>query len=156
MLHDYDETLTHKLIIACSNALRMSPADMLHSFGDFLVTDPSMNAIRRLLRFSGTDFIDFLAALPDLDGRAKLAVPDLEIPPVGVREVAQDEFELVCANDWGFAYLIMGTLTALAEDYGALVTVDLMDHQVNYTRISVRVLDVNHSTGKDFSLVEVA
>lgn len=45
--------------------------------------------VRRLLRFSGRDFKDFLLRLEELPGRAHLVLPDLEVPRLQVE--AEDQ-----------------------------------------------------------------
>jgi hypothetical protein len=46
------------------------------------VTDPGLEPLRRLLRFGGGTFEEFLVSLEELPDRARLAMPELEMPEI--------------------------------------------------------------------------
>lgn len=71
---------------------------LLEDFGTFLVTDARVERVRRLLRFGGVDYTEFLHSLEDLRGRARLAVPDLTLPHIQVDEVQPHCFEVTCED----------------------------------------------------------
>lgn len=94
---------------------------LLEDLGTFLVSNPRLDPLRRLLRFGGVSFTDFLYSLEDLQGRTRLAVPELELPELTMRAGAPGQFRLTChACPEGFGHVMLGLLRALADDYGAL------------------------------------
>ncbi len=59
---------------------------LLEDLGTYLVSHPNVQGLRRLLRFGGAGFIDFLHSLDELHDRARLAVPDLDLPQLELRD----------------------------------------------------------------------
>lgn len=156
----YPDALTTDIISAACAELGRCRDELLEDLGTYLVTHPNMEAVRRLLRFGGHTFDEFLYSLDDLHDRLKLAVPDLEIPFLETREYNADSFGLICRwHEPGFGAVLMGILRALADDYGALVLLDLetapSGHDVIET-IRIQVLEAAFASGRDFSLAEVA
>ena len=62
--------------------------------GTYLVSHPARAGIRRLLRFGGSDFRDFLHSLEDLPERGRLALPDLLLPPISVSDQGAGRYAL--------------------------------------------------------------
>lgn len=119
--------------------------------GIHLVTNPRQEGVRRLLRFGGVSFTDFLHSLEEMPGRTRLAVADLQLPDLHLDELAPDRFEIRCQSPVkGLVRVLVGILTAMADDYGALCTIE-QDEQ-RRDRILVRVLDRCHNTARRFDL----
>lgn len=78
---NYDDPLTHVLVEAAALALGKPRDALLEDLGAFLVT---VEPLRRLLRFGGVSYTDFLQSLDELPGRVQLAVPDLTLPQLHV------------------------------------------------------------------------
>jgi hypothetical protein len=117
--------------------------------GTYLVTNPDREGIRRLLRFGGVSFSDFLHSLEELPARAKLALSDLDAPEVFLDEVGPDRFELRCRSHIrGIQRVLMGVVTAMADDYGALCLIDTGAEDC----ITIAVLDSRHATARAFDL----
>ena len=117
--------------------------------GTHLVTNPDREGVRRLLRFGGVTFADFLYSLEELPGRARLAMPDLEVPDVTLDEVGEDRFELRCQSHLrGTQRVLVGLLTAMADDYGALCVIDPGAED----RTTITVLDRRHAAARRFDL----
>lgn len=117
--------------------------------GTYLVTNPDREGIRRLLRFGGVSFSDFLHSLEELPARAKLALPELDPPEVILDEVGPDRFELRCRSHLrGIQHVLMGVVTAMADDYGALCLIDTGADDC----ITIAVLDSRHARAKAFEL----
>jgi hypothetical protein len=117
--------------------------------GTHLVTNPDREGLRRLLRFGGLHFVDFLHSLEELPGRARLALPDLDPPEVSLHEVGPDRFELRCRSHLrGTQRVLAGMVTAMADDYGALCLIEVDSEDC----ITISVLDSRHATGKAFDL----
>ena len=80
--------------------------------------------VRRLLRFSGRDFKDFLLRLEELPGRAHLGLPDLQA-----------------------RHLQVGLIRGMADDYGALCLIS-----VEGLSIRIDIWDEQFFEGRIFSL----
>jgi hypothetical protein len=76
----YDPDLAERLLATSEKVLSLPRDMLLEDIGTYLVSHPNSEGLRRLLRFGGLDFIDFLYSLEDLPDRARLAVPDLVLP----------------------------------------------------------------------------
>ncbi len=152
MLH-YDDALTEAVLSGAADRLGKPRAALLEDLGIFLVSNPRLEALRRLLRFGGEDFIEFLQSLDDLAGRARLAVPDLDLPDLELQEHGARRFRLLCR--WhvpGGCHVMTGILRALADDYGALVVLNLCDATADDAAVEIELLDSRFSEGRGFSL----
>ncbi len=152
-MFSYDDALIQAVVDSAARFLDKPREDLLEDFGTFLVADPRSERVRRLLRFGGVDYADFLHSLDDLRGRARLAVPDLDLPALELHEIGEGEFTLACeARLEGFAHVLLGVLRALADDYGALVFIELLARREDMDYLSIRLLEAGFSEGRDFSL----
>lgn len=151
----YEDRLTFDVLQACGNRLGKPRDELLEDLGTYLVSNPNSEALRRLLRFGGDSFVEFLHSLDDLPERAWLAVPDLELPLLDLQEVSQDQFLLTCHSRYdGFAPVLLGMLRSLADDYGALVLLEMTrptDPDVDGA-ISIALLETAFSEGRHFEL----
>jgi Haem-NO-binding len=121
--------------------------------GTYLVTNPGHEGVRRLLRFGGVSFTDFLHSLEEMPGRARLALPGLDLPEVTLVELGPDHFELQCRSRLrGALRVLAGMLTAMADDYGTLCLIDTEDGSDPPGRITLRVLDTYHNVARRFDL----
>ena len=149
----YDAALTDAVIDAAAHHLDRPRESVLEDLGTYLVSHPNVEALRRLLRFGGVDFVDFLHSLEDLPGRGRMAVPDLDLPKLALAELGGDRFFLTChAPVQGGAHVMLGLLRAMADDYGALV---LLEHQglTNGAEgISIHILEQSFAAGRRFDL----
>ncbi|WP_299850194.1 heme NO-binding domain-containing protein [uncultured Roseovarius sp.] len=152
----YDDELTARLLDELSSSLDKPTADVLEDIGTYLVSHPSCEALRRLLRFSGVNFVDFLHSLDDLPARTQLAVSDLDLPGLELREFATDFFCLTVHSDQvrmpGFGHVVTGLLRAMADDYGALVFLEHKGGRDGREIIDVRLLETAFASGRDFEL----
>ncbi|GAA6199439.1 heme NO-binding domain-containing protein [Aquicoccus sp. SU-CL01552] len=121
----YDDAVTEALLTAFCTDLGRSRGEVLEDLGTYLVSNPAVESLRRLLRFGGDTYIDFLHSLDDLNDRARLAVPDLHLPALELREDGNGRYLLSCGPGMsGFGRVMIGILRAMADDYGALVMLD--------------------------------
>ncbi|MDZ4137157.1 MAG: heme NO-binding domain-containing protein [Paracoccaceae bacterium] len=149
----YDPALTDAMLDAAAHLLDRPREAILEDLGTYLVSHPNLEALRRLLRFSGVGFRDFLHSLEDMQGRGRLAVPDLNLPDLELFDHAPDFYTLRCVSKIaGVGHVIMGLLRAMADDYGALV---LLDHQGSGPEgevISISLLETGFAEGRPFDL----
>jgi hypothetical protein len=148
----YEDPLTQSLIASCAEVLRRTPDVVLEDLGSSLISGAGDAAVatRRLLRFSGRSFVDFLYALDDLPDRIALAVPDLTLPELHVEEQRPDLFYVSAGEGWpGYLHVVHGVLRAMADEYGVLVLIDLVDGKPG---LEVQVIDMAFTAGRAFTL----
>lgn len=149
----YDDKLTEDILDAIVCHLDKPRDGVLEDIGTYLVSHPNLEALRRLLRFGGVTFVDFLHSLDDLPGRARLAVEDLELPRLELRDHAANLFSLQCHSRYhGFGHVMMGVLRALADDYGALVLMEFREATGGVEVIDITLIDSAYARGRAFDL----
>lgn len=149
----YDDRLTIAMLTAASQRLQREEATLLEDLGTFLVSHPSNQWLRRLLRFGGGTFIDFLHSLDQLPDRARLAVPELDLPELELEETAAGGFTLICRNGQrGFGHVMVGVLRAMADDYGALALLDHRGGGASEEIIAIDIAAARFSEGRYFEL----
>ncbi len=152
MLH-YDDALSYKMLESAALRLGKPPDALLEDFGTYLVANPATERIRRLLRFGGVDYEDFLASLEDLRGRARLAVPDLDLPVIELGDEGGGTYRLACHSPHkGFGHAYLGLLRALADDYGALVLIDYEGESDGAEILTIQLADADFAEGREFDL----
>ncbi len=151
---EYDDALTYAVLDAAAVLLARPREILLEDMGTYLVSNPKVESLRRLLRFGGVTFVEFLHSLEDLHERAKLAVPELELPRLHLFGTSgSDNFKLVCHGGYvGFGYVLIGLLRTMADDYGALVLLDSHDKGNGSGEIYIQVVETRFADGRDFSL----
>ena len=150
----YEDEKSYALIRALSKRLSKPQQDIFDDIGTYLVTPPNGGALRRLLRFSGSSFDDFLFSLDDLNDRVDLALPDLQLPQIMVIPQTIDRVHVRVSQTWsGFAYVLQGLLRAMADDYGTLVFLDVRRDVTDSACIEVILIENNFSAGIDFDMV---
>ncbi len=152
MLH-YDDGQSRRVLdIICADLGRQRD-EFLEDLGTFLVTHPQVAPIRRLLRFGGETYVDFLYSLDDLPGRVRLAVPDLHLPALELWDCGDCRYMLLCNPGLdGYGSVLTGLLRAMADDYGALATLehDRLDQGQEIIRIAL--IESSFARGRDFAL----
>lgn len=149
----YDAALTDAVIDAAVLHLDRPRDTLLEDLGTYLVSHPNVEALRRLLRFGGVTFVDFLHSLEDLPGRGRMAVPDLDLPSLSLEEEGLNRFLLRCrAPVHGGGHVFLGLLRAMADDYGALVMLEHQGIQSGAEVISIDILDQKFAEGRRFDL----
>ena len=151
-----DPEVTARLVSALSARLARAPDDLLEDLGTYLVAQPRSEAIRRLLRFGGVDFAEFLESLEDLPDRARLAMSELDLPAIAIHVQGAGLYraEMGWRADAGlrFGPVLLGVLRAMADDYGALVLLDHRGGDATREIIEVQLLDEAFANGRDFDL----
>ena len=150
----YPPEMTRALIAAAARTLERPHDSLLEDLGTYLVSHPSREGLRRLLRFGGVEFLDFLHSLDDLPGRCRLALPDLDLPQLELSEAGAGRFVLTVHGPWPeFAPVLVGVLRAMADDYGALALPELVgDGRCGARRIAIDLFDARFAAGRRFDL----
>ncbi len=142
----YEDRVTDLVLDAASAELSKPRDVLLEDLGMYLV---SLEPLRRLLRFGGVEYVDFLQSLEELPDRARLAVADIGFPELELQARGDGQFALHCRSGHpGFRPVFAGVLRAMADDYGAFALVD-MDGD---GEIRVEHLDGQYAAGRAFDL----
>jgi Haem-NO-binding len=145
----YDPGTADLVAQFAADVLGRSVEAIWEDVGIYLVTNPEREGVRRLLRFGGMSYADFLYSLEEMPGRARLAMPDLDLPDVTLAEVGPDRFALRCPSHLrGTQRVLVGMLTAMADDYGTLCLIE--PEAADST--SITVLDSRHAIARRFDL----
>ena len=154
----YDDALTDQVIDAAAQFLGRTREEVLEDLGHYLVSHDSLTSVRRLLRFSGLNFVDFVNSLEELPERGRLALPNLDLPELELLDHGAGHFILRCVAPLkGVGHILVGLLRAMADDYGALVTLDNLGQEDGAEVISIVIADQAHSAARPFHLgAEVA
>ena len=154
MMH-YDRDLTWRMVDEMAVALGKDRDTVLEDVGTYLISNPEVKAPRRLLRFSGVTFLEFLHSLDDLPDRARLAVDDLILPALELRDLGGNRFTLTCTGDpVGMGHLLVGVLRAMADDYGALVYLEHKGLFQGTELIEISLVEAAFAEGRSFELAK--
>ncbi|PWR04142.1 heme NO-binding protein [Meridianimarinicoccus roseus] len=149
----YDDEVTERMLCAAEDLLGRDRAIVLEDLGTYLVSHPNVGSLRRLLRFGGDTFPEFLDSLDDLPSRAALAVPELELPRFDVMQGEGGIVRVLCRSPRaGFGHVLVGIMRTLADDYGALVLLEHEGREGENEWISVSVLSADFAQGRPFQL----
>ncbi len=150
----HDRATTEALTAAVASELGRPIEAVLEDVGTYLVSHPNAESIRRLLRFCGTDFVDFLHSLEDLPDRAGLVLPELRLPEIEVVDHAPDRFEINCPDRLpGFSFFLAGLVRAMADDFGALALLDHGDAPAEgRNRVAVTIVQHDYARDRGFAL----
>ena len=149
----YDHGTGDSVLDALCVELDRARATVLEDIGTYLVSNPNMERLRRLLRFAGATYEDFLYSLDDLPGRARLAVSDLILPQLDLCEHAPGHFHLAIKGELqGFGHVMTGVLRAMADDYGALVMLDHQGSHEGREEIGITLIEAAFAEGRQFAL----
>lgn len=150
----YPPAMTEDVIFAAAQVLRRPRESVLEDVGTYLVSHPNLERLRRLLRFGGMDFLEFIHSLEDLPERGRLALPDLDLPRLALVDLGGGVFRLQCQMQLsGIGHMVVGLLRAMADDYGALVLIDYQGCDADGAElVTIHLLDQRHSSGRSFDL----
>ncbi len=152
-MHSYDDAITDQVLGAVEKVLAKPRAQVLEDIGTWLIAGRHPDTARRLLRFGGVDFVEFLHSLDDLPGRVRLAVADLELPALELREIEPGTYRLTLDGGApGFADVMRGLLQAMADDYGALAMIERADAA---EALTIRLFKADYAKARQFTLGQV-
>ncbi len=140
----HDDSLTELLVEAAARRLVKPREALLEDVGAYLA---SREALRRLLRFSGRNYLDFLLSLDELPDRIHLAIPDLDFPAITVTEHGAGRVLVACSLPL-YRNVLAGVLRGMADDYGALAVIETNEDG----RLCVELMDAQFAAGRRFDL----
>lgn len=144
-LRHYADQTTTRLLRCAATTLQKTTLEILEDTGSWMVR---LEPIRRLLRFSGGEFSEFIDALEELPARARMVLPDLVFPSIAVSQM-EERFYLIHGSDWqhGLQWIIAGALRGMADDYGVLALIE-----AGATGVEIRILEEAFALGRPFEL----
>jgi len=149
----YDDALTPRILDAVGAELGRPRDELMEDIGTYLVSNPKVESVRRLLRFGGVNFEDFLHSLDDLPDRARLAVSDLHLPRIELRAYSEGHFRLICDSPIeGYGNVMMGILRVMADDYGALAFLEHEGAGNGVEAIAISLVATDFAEGRRFDL----
>ena len=149
----YEDTLTEQALDATARFLDKPRTDVLEDIGTYLASHPNVEALRRLLRFGGAHFIEFLYSLDDLHDRARLAVDDLELPRLTLIRHTENHYSLLCGAAFpGWGHVLVGILRVMADDYGALACLEHCGAKDQTETIDIMLVHTSYAQGRTFVL----
>ena len=152
-LMQYERNDTDALLQAAAGYLNTDQDMLLEDLGTYLVSPGNVQSLRRLLRFGGESFVEFLYSLDELHDRSRLAVPDLKLPMLELRDHSSSAYTLLVMHDYsGFGHVMVGILRAMADDYGALALLEFQGRKDGVETIAIELLETSFAQGRDFAL----
>lgn len=149
----YEDVLTDRVIEAGTVVLRRPRETLLEDMGHYLVSNGNRTPLRRLLRFSGVNFSDFVNSLDELPERGRLVLANLDMPELELTDHGNGHFTLRCSSALqGTGHILVGLLRAMADDYGALVMLENLGVDAGAEVISVQIADQTFNEARPFSL----
>ncbi len=154
----YDDRLTERVVVAAAARLGRSRDSLLEDLGTFLVSHPSLERLRRLLRFGGVE----LRRFPSFAGRSGGARRGWPCQSSTCPRFACAEFRRIAScftarlAFQGAGHVIVGLLRAMADDYGALVVLDHDGEEERAEKVSIHLLEQRFSAGRRFDLAAQA
>lgn len=149
---DYPPHVTQRIVEALEDEFSKPRSVILEDLGIYLVTNPANDTLRRMLRFGGHDFEDFILSLDELPERVRLALSDIALPMISVRPLAPKNYSIEIGDTLpGFSWTLAGVLRALADDYGALAFIEL-EAKPGGDTISVVLAHEKFAQGRQFEL----
>lgn len=149
----YEDSVATEVLDSMGVVLGRARGEIMEDVGAYLVSHPNTEAVRRLLRFGGVNFEDFLHSLDDLPDRAHMAVSDLHIPAIELHGHGEGDFSLICDSPLaGFGHLMMGILRVMADDYGVLALLELEEPGNGKEIVRIQMVAADFADGRTFDL----
>ena len=155
-LHTYDDAVMTNLVAAAAKHLSQPRLSLLEDIGHWICTHPPLEAIRRLIRFTGATFVDLIYAFEEVQDRARIALPGFTLPSFRVEEDASGQF--IITSHWmvgGGGAVATGILRAMADDYGVLALIEPVgierDADGWKERIEIRLFEAEFQQPREFS-----
>lgn len=142
-----DDALTAAMVDSAARMLGKPDDALLEDLGAYLC---SRESLRRILRFSGATYADFLLSFDEFPLRARLAVPDLQVPEISLVPLGPGSYLLSCRTAYpGYVSVVAGILRAMADDYGVLAVID---RAKTSDTLQIDLLVHDFHAGRDFGL----
>ena len=149
----YEPEQTERVLTIAATHVDNPREVLLEDLGTYLVSHPNVEAIRRLLRFGGATFVDFLHSLDELPDRARLAVPDLDFPRLELQQYSAAAYGLTVTHKVpGFGHVLVGILRTMADDYGVLAFSEFKGRRDGIETLGIELVEMGFAEGRKFEL----
>lgn len=136
---------TRRVVFGAARYLGKSPGETLEDMGAWMVR---LESIRRLLRFSGPDFVEFVRSLDELPGRARMVLPDVPPHELTVVQSGPQDYRITAQRlPAGWIWALAGVLRGMADDYGTLALILVAG---NWIDLSIALEE--HAASRPFDL----
>jgi Haem-NO-binding len=123
-LEKYPDQTTVALVVAASNALGVTAADLLQDFGKHWIVYAAEHGYRQLMQARGDSLFGFIERLDELHSRLSLTFPELEPPCFAVSPLSGDSIRVrYTSTRDGLAPFVVGLLYGLGELFGERLSV---------------------------------
>lgn len=123
---NYDDQISLQLVTAASDILGLPVADILEAFGRHWVLYTNREGWLAHFRLDAESFIGCLKQLDEMHLRVKDAMPDAKMPQFSVDSDGDYFYLDYVSHREGFAPMVLGILTALAEQFNESWHIELM------------------------------
>lgn len=142
---DCPDSISRSIVNASARQLDKSVDELLEDIGAWI---SRQEQIRRLLRFSGANFEEFVESLRELSGRIKLIIPDLDLPGFVILSDNPGSYRIVADTHFlGLMRVLAGMIRAMADDYGSLALISVMRNCID-----INIVVPDHSQKRRFDL----
>lgn len=131
VLHSYPDDLTHRLVKAASEVLKMSSGEIMQAFGRYWVEYTGKAGYQELMEMAGETLPDFLKNLDELHSRVGIQFPELKPPEFEADQTDDATIELhYQSSREGLAPMVIGLLEGVGEHFHQPVQVtQIQDRQ---------------------------
>ncbi len=120
----YPDDVTHRLVMAASGKLGLTPAEVLRAFGEYWVLYTAEEGYGPLLQMAGQTLPEFLQHLDSLHARVGVSFPKLRPPSFDCDEVDAEQLELhYHSSRQGLAPMVVGLIEGLGTRFDQEVEV---------------------------------
>ncbi|MEO0344438.1 MAG: diguanylate cyclase [Pseudomonadota bacterium] len=151
VLLDYPPDITTTLLAEIAMIRDVDRRDVLEDLGTYLVTNLWEARIRDLILTCGADFNNFMARAPVILQALEQIEPRSNCKAFSFKTKAKGQYEIRNSGDMLYAApLIVGVLRAIADHFGALVT---LKHKQNkwgghaHNKFELTVFEAGHGIG---------
>ena len=127
-MQTYHDDVTYRLVGAASEALGLSPGEVLEAFGEHWILYTGREGYGPMLSAMGANLPQFLGNLDAMHSRIALSMPDLRPPSFAVEEL---DGQTLLVRYWsdrpGLAPMVTGLLKGLGERFALEVKVTPTD-----------------------------
>lgn len=121
----YPDDVTHRLVMAASQVLELSPAEIMQAFGEYWVEYTADEGYGEMMAMSGENLPEFLENLDDLHARVGVIFPKLQPPSFECEEIQADSLNLHYHSErQGLAPMIIGLVKGLGKRFNTKVEVE--------------------------------
>lgn len=123
-MRNYDDSQTNRIVAAAVDVLGLPPETLLESFGRYWITTAE-RGYGDLLRFTGSNFLEFCQNLDAMHARLKISFPELRPPSFRCRQEADGTILIHYRSERpGLGPIVTGMLHGIAIRLGITLEIE--------------------------------